>query len=100
MSLHDIRERLECLLSSRGLSAVEISRLIKDTANIVGDGNGTNLFLINEKLSDLGWPRHVLDEHDLELIMYFNEIQESSDRGMLHSIPTKTKQGLHTVFVG
>lgn len=100
MSVAIVLDRLKYRLISRGLTHVEVMRLIKDTVNIVGDSEKSNLFAINEKLHDLGWPHEILDARGLELIVFFKEIEESSDRGVLHSSPAKTKQGLHTVFVG
>jgi len=56
-------------LSDKGLTPVEVSRLIKDVVNIIGDGGEFTVPLLNQELERLGWEGHILDEFSFELIL-------------------------------
>ena len=56
-------------LSDKDLLPVEVSRLVKDVTNIIGDGGGFTISLVNQKLEILGWKRQILDEFSFELML-------------------------------
>jgi len=60
-------------LSSKGLTAVECSRLIKDVMNIMDEGEGLTVALLNRELQKTGWKADILDEFSFELILCLGE---------------------------
>ena len=56
-------------LSNRGLTPVEIPRLVKDILNIVVDGGELTTSTINRRLETLGWEEAIVDQFTFELIL-------------------------------
>ena len=71
-------------LSDKNLIPVEVSRIIKDVTNIIGDGGGFTVSLVNQKLEILGWKRQILDEFSFELILFLIG-NEHGDRVAIHA---------------
>ena len=69
----DIYSILSQRLSDKGLIPTEVSRLVKDAANIVGEGGEFTVALLNEKLESLGWGRQILDQLSFEQTLLFVE---------------------------
>lgn len=65
----DITEALFSRLSKKGLTPVEINRLVKDLFYIIADRGLFNVFIVNKKLLALGWQEKMIDEFTLELIV-------------------------------
>ena len=75
----DIIELLLYRLSSKGLTPVEIPRLIKDVLNILGESGEFTTDFINIRLERLGWDKAVLDQAALELIIALLENEDESE---------------------
>ncbi|MBU1169990.1 MAG: hypothetical protein KKD44_10550 [Proteobacteria bacterium] len=60
-------------LSSHGLTADEINRLVKDVFNLLRDGGSFTVAFVNYELQQLGWIRPVMDESSFELIIFLLE---------------------------
>ena len=58
-------------LKDRGLIPVEISRLIKDVANVMSSAKYCTPVCVKQNLERLGWEGYVLDNNILELIFLF-----------------------------
>jgi hypothetical protein len=56
-------------LSNKGLTPVEIPRLVKDVLNIVSDGGQFTSSAVNRKLEALGWDKSIVDQLTFELII-------------------------------
>jgi hypothetical protein len=56
-------------LSNKGLTPVEIPRLVKDVLNIVSNGGEFTTRTINRKLETLGWEKAIVDQFTFELII-------------------------------
>ncbi len=70
--IFEIEEPISILsrrLAEKDLMPVEVSRLIKDAVNIIGDGGDFTLYMVNQKLENLGWGGKILDEFSFELIL-------------------------------
>ena len=63
-------------LSKKGLTQVEIPRLVRDVLNIVGEGGEFTAGAINLKLKTLGWDKEILDQFTFELIIALLEKEE------------------------
>ena len=61
-------------LKNMGLTPVEISRLIKDSFNIIQKERISDRGLVNKKLARLGWEPRILDETTFDLIIYCFEV--------------------------
>ena len=75
----DIIELLLYRLSSKGLTPVEIPRLIKDVLNIIGESGEFTTDFINIRLERLGWDKAVLDQAALELIIALLDNEDESE---------------------
>ncbi len=73
--MNEIVQTLFLRLYAKGLTPVEIPRLIKDVLNIVGDGGVISVVLMKQDLGRLGWDESVMDLYIFELIMYYLEIE-------------------------
>jgi hypothetical protein len=73
-------------LSSRGLTPIEIPRLIKDVYNIIGNGGHFTVASVNKDLKRLGWSERTMDTICFELIVFLleNEGDYQVERHMLH----------------
>jgi hypothetical protein len=73
-------------LSERGLTPVEIVRLIKDVFNVVRDGGDFTTACVNQRLENLGWSRETMDESSFQLILCLFESECSYDvrKNILH----------------
>jgi hypothetical protein len=60
-------------LGSKGLTRVEIKLLTEDILNIFGHGGFYSTGILNRKLEHLGWGKNILDNHLLDLILYYLE---------------------------
>ncbi len=67
--MEEIVELLLHKLSNKGLTPVEITRLVKDVLNIVSNGGEFTTSTINRKLETLGWDKAIVDEFTFELIV-------------------------------
>jgi hypothetical protein len=67
--MEDIIDLLLYKLSKKGLTQVEIPRLVRDVLNIVADGGEFTSGPINLRLETLGWDKAVVDQFTLELII-------------------------------
>ena len=56
-------------LSKKGLSPVEIPKLIRDVLTLIKDGGDFTVGTINEKLESLGWKEQIIDDFTFELII-------------------------------
>jgi len=56
-------------LSQKGLTPVEVPRLVKDVLSIVGEGGEFTTYTINQKLESLGWDKKIVDPFTFELII-------------------------------
>lgn len=72
-------------LAEKNLMPVEVSRLIKDVVNIIGDGGNFTLYMVNQKLEYLGWGGQILDEFSFELILSLIE-NEHGYRVLSHTV--------------
>ncbi len=63
-------------LKKKGLSPVEISRLIKDSFNLIQKEQISDRELVNGKLERLGWGTQILDEITYDLMIYCFETNE------------------------
>jgi hypothetical protein len=71
--MKDIYNILSQRLSDKGLIPIEVSRLVKDAVNIIGDGGESTVGLLNEKLESLGWGRRIMDQLTFEQTLLFVE---------------------------
>lgn len=72
-------------LALKGLTPVEMKRLINDVLNIISGGGAFTIDIINQKLGLLGWSLTILDRSILELIIYHLE-NEGRYRAELHTV--------------
>ena len=56
-------------LSQKGLTPVEVPRLVKDVLSIVGEGGEFTTHTINQRLESLGWDKKIVDPFTFELII-------------------------------
>ena len=56
-------------LSQKGLTPVEVPRLVKDVLSIVGEGGEFTTHTINQGLESLGWDKKIVDPFTFELII-------------------------------
>jgi hypothetical protein len=56
-------------LSHKGLTPVEVPRLVKDVLSIVGEGGEFTTHTINQRLESLGWDKEIVDPFTFELII-------------------------------
>lgn len=61
--------RLKC----KGLTPVEISRLLKDSALLMSEKRPLSGSLLSRKLERIGWERDLIDALSYDLILYFIE---------------------------
>jgi len=83
-----IRANLAKKLSGKGFTPLELTRLVKDVKNILDDSDYFTLFLLNEKLGNLGWETGLLDQFSFELILVLLETEQGwplAEQPMLHS---------------
>jgi hypothetical protein len=79
----DFRSIVDLLLlklSSKGLPAGQVSRLVKDVLNMVNDSGHLPVATLNQRLAYLGWEEGILDEFTYELIIYLLENEEAHAR--------------------
>jgi len=74
--MKEIVDLLMYKLSNKGLTPVEIPRLVKDVLNIVSDGGEFTTDIINRKLRRLGWNEEIVDQFTFELIIALLENKE------------------------
>jgi hypothetical protein len=67
--MEEIIELLLYKLSDKGLTPIEIRRLIRDVLNIAGDGGDFTAGTITGKLESLGWDGNIVDPFTFELIV-------------------------------
>ncbi len=60
-------------LHSQGLQSEEIFQLVKDVINILEYGGAFTVSYVNLELEAFGWPRWIIDETSLELIIQLME---------------------------
>jgi hypothetical protein len=77
--MEEIVDILLYKLSSKGLTPVEIPRLVKDVLNIVSDGGEFTTGTINIKLEMLGWDGAIVDQFTFELILALLENEGEHD---------------------
>ena len=68
MSKSKIMEIISSRLDDKELLSCEISRLIKDVFNIIGNDRNYESSSLKQALKILGWEEHILDYRTLELI--------------------------------
>lgn len=56
-------------LLHKGLTPVEVPRLVKDVLMVVGEGGGSTNGAINRRLESLGWDKEIVDRCTFELIL-------------------------------
>lgn len=86
VQMKEIADLLLCKLSSKGLTPVEIPRLVKDVLNIVDEGGDFTTSVINHRLETLGWDKTIVDQFTFELIIAYleNEGEFEIRRAMIH----------------
>ncbi len=72
-----IIEKLGNRLNDKGLSHVEINKLITDTFNTTLNKNNLSTSSIQKALTDLGWEEQFIDSHTLGLIFLCLEDADS-----------------------
>jgi hypothetical protein len=60
-------------LCDKGLTPVEIPRLVKDVLYLIGDGGYYTVDDVNRHLSRLGWHEKIMDGVIFELILWMLE---------------------------
>ncbi len=70
-----------------GLVPVEISRLIKDSFNIIQKEHIAERGLVNNKLARLGWETQMLDEITYNLILYCVEVGDDMIKYIPEFVP-------------
>jgi hypothetical protein len=81
----DIIDTLIYRLSDKGITPLEIPRLIRDVLNTISDDGEFTLKCINQKLSVIGWGEQILDEYLLELILRLLEM-EAKEEMVRHNV--------------
>ncbi len=71
--MEKIIERLNRRFEEKGLTAIEIPRLIKDIANILGGRKEYVPGKMKQRLSRLGWGEEVVDYRTLEMVVFLIE---------------------------
>ena len=56
-------------LCHKGLTPVEVPRLVKDVLIIIGEGGKFTTGAINRRLEALGWDKEIVDRFTFELII-------------------------------
>ncbi|MFO7737356.1 MAG: hypothetical protein R6V46_02685 [Desulfatiglandaceae bacterium] len=69
MKMEEVVDVLLHKLSQKGLTPVEVPRLVKDVLSIVGEGGEFTTHTINQGLESLGWDKKVVDPFTFELII-------------------------------
>jgi hypothetical protein len=69
LGMEEIVDVLLQKLSQKGLTPVEVPRLVKDVLSIVGEGGEFTTYTINQKLESLGWDKKIVDPFTFELII-------------------------------
>ena len=69
IEMTDLIEALFSRLRKKGLTPVEINRLVKDVFYIIADAGLFSVSIVNKKLLVLGWQEKMIDELTLELIV-------------------------------
>lgn len=84
--MEEIFDILSLKLVNKGLIPVEITRLIKDVANILGDEDYFTVATVNQRLAFLGWSEQIIDEPTLDLIIFLFENRDDVEisRHTLH----------------
>lgn len=84
--MEEIVDLLLYKLSNKGLTPVEIPRLVKDVLNIVSDGGEFTAGIINRKLETLGWDKAIVDQFTFELILTLveNEGEHQIKQNTIH----------------
>lgn len=77
IQMEKIVELLLHTLSNKGLTPVEIPRLVKDVLNVVGEGGEFTTGTVNRKLERLGWDPAIVDQFTFELIIALLEDEGS-----------------------
>jgi hypothetical protein len=90
LQMEEIAHLLLYKLCQKGLTTVEIPRLVKDVLNIVDDSGDNTSATINQKLKTLGWGEAIVDQFTLELIISFPFLNNKwnpvyTDEGMIIS---------------
>ena len=66
-----MKNRLDDLslrFQTKGFMPIEISGLIKDVFNIIGNGRYYTMSVVNQELEDLGWGIGIMDNDTYEMI--------------------------------
>ncbi len=74
-------------LKNMGLVPVEISRLVKDSFNIIQKEQISERRLVNTKLAHLGWETQILDETTYNLIIYCIEVGDDIIKDVPEFVP-------------
>ncbi|MFO7983175.1 MAG: hypothetical protein R6V08_06975 [Desulfuromonadales bacterium] len=69
MKMEEVVDVLLHKLSQKGLTPVEVPRLVKDVLSIVGEGGEFTTHTINQGLESLGWDKKIVDPFTFELII-------------------------------
>ena len=92
--MEEIAHLLLYKLCQKGLTTVEIPRLVKDVLNIVADSGDNTSATINQKLKTLGWGEAIVDQFTLELIIAILENERENE--MATAPHGEIKDGLFT----
>ena len=73
-------------LNHKGLTPIEAIRFIKDAFNILEEDDQPGLDVIKQRLQDMGWDEHIMDERTLELVrlLFANIDKDLLDTYLLH----------------
>jgi hypothetical protein len=78
--MKEIENILLYKLSNRGLTPLQIPRLVKDVMNIVSVGGEFTAGMMNSKLEALGWDREMVDPFTFELILSLPWSDEKNEK--------------------
>jgi hypothetical protein len=76
----NVRDGLFLRLAAKGLTPVEVSRLIKDFFNIRRNSTNLTLTSLNRELERLGWKQGIIDELSLGLLIFLFENEARARR--------------------
>ena len=65
----DLVDLLLHSLSRKGLTPLDVKKLIKDVLCVLNDGDSITLSAVNWRLEGLGWDEEILDEDTFGLIL-------------------------------
>lgn len=69
LGMEEIIDFLLQKLCYKGLTPVEVPKLVQDVLSIVGEGGEFTTHSINQRLESLGWDKEIVDPFTFDLII-------------------------------